>query len=119
MRVLVCGGRDYDDRAFIFGRLDALDARRGITVVIHGAADGADALADEWARSRGKAILDFPARWEYGDRYEGRRRNGRMLHEGKPDCVVAFPGGPGTAHMVEISRGRVVVWQPAIDPEIP
>ena len=27
-----------------------------------------------------------------------------MLDEGKPDLVVAFPGGPGTQNMVNISR---------------
>ena len=31
-------------------------------------------------------------------------RNRRMLIEGKPDLVLAFPGGKGTANMVEISR---------------
>ena len=28
-----------------------------------------------------------------------------MLDEGKPDLVVAFPGGRGTAHMTRIARG--------------
>lgn len=32
----------------------------------------------------------------------------KMLDEGKPDLVVAFPGGPGTAHMVRIARAAGV-----------
>ena len=31
-------------------------------------------------------------------------RNARMLAEGKPDLVVAFPGGRGTADMVAQAR---------------
>ena len=36
----------------------------------------------------------------------GPIRNQRMLDHGKPDIVVAFPGGSGTADMVKLSRGR-------------
>jgi hypothetical protein len=34
----------------------------------------------------------------------GPIRKQQMLDEGKPDLVVAFPGGRGTAHMVRIAR---------------
>ena len=30
-------------------------------------------------------------------------RNRRMLEEGRPDLVIAFPGGKGTANMVRIA----------------
>jgi hypothetical protein len=30
----------------------------------------------------------------------GPKRNQQMLEEGKPDLVLAFPGGRGTADMV-------------------
>lgn len=46
MRILVCGGRDYASAATINVELDALHAERGITRLIHGAAHGADSLAD-------------------------------------------------------------------------
>jgi hypothetical protein len=32
------------------------------------------------------------------------RRNQQMLDEGRPDLVVAFPGGAGTANMVKLAR---------------
>lgn len=36
-----------------------------------------------------------------------------MLDEGKPNGVVAFPGGAGTAHMIRISReAGIGVWEP-------
>jgi predicted Rossmann-fold nucleotide-binding protein len=31
-------------------------------------------------------------------------RNQRMIDEGKPDLVVAFPGGSGTADMVRRAK---------------
>jgi hypothetical protein len=38
----------------------------------------------------------------------GPIRNQRMLVEGKPDLVVAFPGGKGTAGMVTLARNAGV-----------
>lgn len=49
MRVLVCGGRNYNDRKRVFSTLD----RIGITHLIQGGARGADALAKDWAKLRG------------------------------------------------------------------
>lgn len=38
----------------------------------------------------------------------GPIRNQRMLDEGKPDLVVAFPGGRGTADMVRRAKAAGV-----------
>lgn len=100
VRVLVCGGRDFADCGALFRSLDALRAIHGFTKVIHGAARGADALADAWARSRGLPVLPFPADWRTHRSAAGPIRNARMLLHGQPDLVVAFPGGAGTADMV-------------------
>lgn len=121
MRVLVCGGRKYRDRATVFSSLDAFDEKHDITVVIHGAATGADTLAELWGKARGKKVLDFPIENEDGaPHYWGRRRNGKMLHQGRPDCVIAFPGNEGTAHMVGLARGaQLVVWEPEKERDVP
>lgn len=104
MNVLVCGGRDYADARALAEALDALHRETSITRLIHGAARGADALAAAWARSRGIPALAFPADWRRDGRAAGFVRNARMLREGRPDLVVAFPGGKGTAHMVKLAR---------------
>lgn len=44
-RVLVCGGRDYDDRDSLVTVLDAAHYANPIECLIHGAARGADTLA--------------------------------------------------------------------------
>lgn len=100
MKVLVCGGRDFDNGALLSFTLNAL----GITCVVHGAARGADALAGAWAANHGVEVRAYPADWKAYGRAAGAIRNQQMLTEEEPDLVVAFPGGRGTAHMVRIAR---------------
>lgn len=109
MRVLVCGGRDYVDVKRVFAELDALMRpafAAGDTefVVIHGDAAGADTFASAWAARRDVAQQGYPAQWEADGRAAGPIRNARMLIEGKPDLVLAFPGGRGAADMVRKAR---------------
>lgn len=100
MRLLVCGGRNFDDFGRLNRQLDALARAQENLTIIHGGARGADTMAGNWANRWGHAVLVFRADWnKYGDR-AGPIRNQRMLDEGKPDIVVAFPGGRGTADMV-------------------
>ena len=98
-RVLVCGGRDYVDRQSLYQVLDAAHSANPIELLIAGGAAGADLLAADWADYRGVKKLIFVADWENEGRSAGPKRNQRMLDEGKPDMVVAFPGGAGTADM--------------------
>lgn len=99
MRVLVTGGRDFSDLALLTGALDHLHAQHPFTVLIHGDASGADRLSGEWAESRGIQVEARPADWKKHGRAAGPIRNSQMLDE-RPDIVVAFPGGKGTADMV-------------------
>lgn len=111
LRVLVCGGRDYTDRAEVDKMLFALDATHGpISVVIHGGASGADTLAHRWVRAMIAAgskmeEQEYRADWkQYYGIAAGPIRNRIMLVEGKPDLVIAFPGGRGTKNMTELAR---------------
>ncbi|KQP61039.1 DUF2493 domain-containing protein [Methylobacterium sp. Leaf108] len=99
MRVLVCGGRDYRDKAHVFATLDRLAAEPGIDWVIQGGATGADQMAREWCHIRRIGYLNFPADWKQHGRAAGPLRNATMIAEGRPDLVLAFPGGRGTADM--------------------
>jgi hypothetical protein len=58
MRVLVCGGRDYDDRDALYAALDRLHHR--FTIVIAGGAPGGDTLGYEWATARGIPTKVYP-----------------------------------------------------------
>lgn len=95
MKLLVCGGRNYRDSNTVYSVLDALRP----DYVIQGGATGADRLALEWALSNQIAYQTFEANWSLG-RKAGPLRNARMLREGRPELVLAFPGGAGTKDMV-------------------
>ena len=85
-------------------RLNTLHGERGLTLVISGGACGADTLGAEWAKAHGIPCEVYMADWEGLGRKAGPIRNQRMLDEGKPDIVVAFPVGRGTADMVRRAR---------------
>lgn len=116
MRLLVCGGRDYRDRERVWAALDKLLAKRPIEVVIHGGATGADSLAGEWAEARGIQCRVFAVsreEWRELGKIAGPLRNAKMLREGQPDGVVAFPGDRGTADMVrQAETWGLAVWKP-------
>jgi predicted dinucleotide-utilizing enzyme len=108
-RVLVCGGRDYADKAKVYQTLDGfLSDNPSVLHIIHGAARGADSLASQWAKDRGVTEIAYPADWKAYGKQAGYIRNKQMLDEGKPDLVLAFPGGAGTAMMVRIARAARV-----------
>jgi hypothetical protein len=112
MRVLVCGGRDYNNYSGVELALNKLPVKP--TVIIHGDAKGADTLAKMWAMSNGVYPVAIPALWDYfGNRAAGPKRNQAMLDIMSPDYCVAFPGKTGTADMIQrcIIRG-IPVWQP-------
>lgn len=107
MKILVCGGREFKDRDFVFNTLGNVHATCPVTCVVHGNAPGADSLADEWATSEGIEVRCYPAQWVLHGRRAGPIRNAKMLAE-EPDIgiVVAFPGGKGTADMVAKAKRK-------------
>lgn len=123
MKWLVCGGRHFGidgrfgrERRFIFFMLDLIAGEfcpgypseqkqlpEGIELIA-GGATGADTVAVDWAIVNWLPFKEYPADWDTYGMYAGLQRNKQMLEEGKPDLVIAFPGGRGTAHMVKIAR---------------
>jgi anaerobic selenocysteine-containing dehydrogenase len=68
MRVLVCGGRNYDNRDLVWRALDQYQENYGPLTVIQGGAPGADQWAREWAHWQTPAqevtLVSVPADWE-------------------------------------------------------
>lgn len=103
-RVLACGGRHLKDIDLVWDSLDLYNEDVGIEVLIHGGAEGADSHASAWAKSRGIPELPFPVseeEWAILGLKAGPLRNTKMIVEGKPELVIAFPGGKGTANMIK------------------
>jgi len=87
IKILICGSRDWSDRAVIIDRFASFPPK---IMIIHGGCRGADTIAGEVALSLGMEVKCFPANWgEYG-RGAGPRRNQAMIDEGKPNLVIAF-----------------------------
>lgn len=107
LRVLVCGGRDYSGTATVYAVLDDLLRTNAGLVVIEGGARGADRIARDWTTNHNEGSVEhwsFPADWDKYGKRAGYIRNKEMLDVGKPDLVLAFPGGRGTADMIRQSR---------------
>ena len=109
-KVLVCGGRDYDNRERLFAVLDkalrAANSAGKTFVLVHGGARGADSLAGLWASMRqdSVSVRVYKADWDTHKKAAGPIRNNLMLTSESPDVIIAFKGGNGTAHMMSIGR---------------
>lgn len=86
MKVLVCGDRNWSSWVMVKRRLASLPSD---TIVIHGAARGADTIGGEVAKSLGMPVDVYPAQWDKHGRAAGPIRNRQMLDQ-KPDIVIAF-----------------------------
>jgi predicted Rossmann-fold nucleotide-binding protein len=97
MRLLVCGGRAFDNYELLSKEIDKLSP----TLIISGGASGADSLARRYADANNIPCRIFEAKWTQYGKAAGPIRNAMMLEKGQPDLVLAFPGGDGTKDMVE------------------
>lgn len=109
-RILVCGSRLWTDEAVIREFLVALPAN---TIIISGAAAGADRITAQICHDIGLVVNEYPADWKKHGRAAGPIRNKQMLDEGKPDRIMAFSVTPisiGTADMIaKAKRARLPV----------
>lgn len=97
MRIIVTGGRRYNDRA-TFAQVMEEYADQTPTIV-HGGMSGADMWGFLWAREKGFPQETFRADWDAHGRAAGPIRNQEMVDAGA-DLVIAFPGERGTADCV-------------------
>ncbi len=108
MRILVCGGRNFHKTDIVYTQLEWINQTYGIEEMCQGGARGVDTIAAGWAGFMRVPNRTYPAAWyEYG-KNAGPIRNKHMLEHFKPDLVVAFPGGPGTANMIKLAEGAGV-----------
>lgn len=109
--VIVCGGRDFDNKQLLTESLDKILADYNDIDIITGGANGADTLGEDYAIEHRIPHTVFPAKWELFGKSAGFIRNARMLQYAKDEAdetpvVVAFWDGKsrGTKHMIDISK---------------
>ena len=100
MRVIVAGGRDFNDYDGLCKKLDYYFANIN-PIVICGEARGADALGKRYATEHGYPVESYPADWSQG-KGAGFLRNIEMSKVA--DAAVCFWDGQskGTKHMIDI-----------------
>lgn len=116
--IVAGGGRSLSwGHPRIAAELLARSGGRLVHLLLHGGARGADAAIGRAARQLGWPALVLPAEWERHGRAAGPIRNRQLLElalsraqlHSSPGClaavlVVAFPGGSGTASLVQQAR---------------
>jgi predicted Rossmann-fold nucleotide-binding protein len=112
------GGRDLAwPHQRIAAELLARSGGRLVHLLLHGGARGADAAIGRAAHQLGWSSAVMPAQWERHGRAAGPIRNRELLEQAIAKAVahtspgslasvlvVAFPGGPGTASLVQQAR---------------
>jgi hypothetical protein len=112
------GGRDLAwPQQRIAAELLARTGGRPVHLLLHGGARGADAAIGRAAQQLGWASLVMPAQWQLHGRAAGPIRNRELLEQAISRAeahsspgyqasvlVVAFPGGAGTASLVQQAR---------------
>lgn len=104
MKVIVAGGRDFVPSTVHQAELEATLQQLGCTMVVSGAARGADTFGEQVAQDMGIPVRRFPAEWKVYGKSAGYRRNKVMANYA--DALVAFPGGKGTEHMINLAMEK-------------
>ena len=100
-RVIIAGGRDFDDYELLVKSVDRWLARvRDDICIVCGKARGADTLGEQYAKERGYPVHYFPADWKKFGKSAGYIRNTEMAQNA--DALIAFWDGKskGTAYVI-------------------
>lgn len=74
-------------------------------ILLSRATPGASIALPELGRDQENVnLVEFPADWKSEGCHAALIRNERMLDEGKPDLVIAFPSGGGTWHTCSLAE---------------
>lgn len=120
IRVIVAGGRDFDDYAMLCKKLDKILVNHERVKIVSGGAKGADKLGERYAREHGHALEVFPADWNKHGRSAGIIRNAEMARYASH--LVAFwdKKSKGTENMIKFAQEnglfvRVVSYNLGVD----
>lgn len=101
MKLIVAGGRDFDDYDRLANILDKTLAKFPTLEVVCGLAKGADTLGAIWARMKGIPVVEFPADWDLHGKAAGHIRN-RQMGDYATHLIAFWDGGSkGTKGMID------------------
>lgn len=103
MKVIIAGGRDFNDYKHLSEVLDHL--KKPFDVVC-GEAKGADSLGKRYAKEHELTVHSFPADWDTHGKSAGYKRNDQMADFAYA-CVAFWDGqSRGTKHMIDIATRK-------------
>ncbi len=104
LKVIVAGGRDFQNYNLLSEKLNKLFSQRNDVVIVSGMARGADSLAVKYAEEHKLRVSEFPAQWLKHGNSSGFRRNVEMAKFA--DACVCFWDGKsvGTKHMIDTAK---------------
>jgi hypothetical protein len=104
LKVIVAGGRDFQNYDLLSEKLNKLFSKRADVVIVSGMAKGVDSLAVKYAEEHKLRVSEFPAQWLKHGNSSGFRRNIEMARFA--DACVCFWDGksPGTKHMIDTAK---------------
>lgn len=112
MRLLVCGGRHFDDAVLVEAELTAFHAATPISVVIHGGLPCIGMPVESWARRNKVHVVRYPANFSLGKSGDSLR-DAFMLGDSRADMLLIFPGGRRTAELLREAERKQVPVIPA------
>lgn len=104
MRMIIAGGRDFNDFELLSNTVDDLFHNRlPISTIISGTAKGADTLGAEYAKKNGIYLKEYYPDWQQHGKKAGILRNITMADNA--ELLLAFWNGEskGTNHMINIA----------------
>ena len=90
MKIIVAGGRRFNNKEIIFRCLDSVGIKKEYTI-ISGHATGVDSMAELYAKERGLGLEIYPAQWDKYGKKAGPMRNHKMALVS--DVLIAFWDG--------------------------
>lgn len=104
-KVIIAGGRDYNNYQQMITMMDAyLENRHPHVIIISGGAKGADSLGESYAALRGYKLIVMKADWDKYGKRAGYLRNKDMLDVADASVCFWDEVSRGTGHMVRISK---------------
>ena len=106
MKVIIAGGRDFDDYTLLKRKCDELLKDVSDIEIVSGAANGADRLGERYAKEKGYPVKQFPADWKRYGNSAGIKRNAEMANYA--EMLIAFWDGKsrGTKNMIDVATTK-------------
>lgn len=106
MKVIIAGGRDFDNYDLLREKCDNILRNQDEVIIISGGAKGADSLGERYAKERGYSTEVFHAKWEEHGKKAGPIRNQEMAINS--NALIAFwdEKSKGTKHMIDTATDK-------------